>query len=128
MQVYERGVELFTYPIAFELWNTYLSKFIKRYVSCYLLSPTRFFAHIPETSQGGDKIERARDLFEQALENCPPKLSKPLYLMYGKLEEEHGLAKRAMSVYDRATSAVEPADRMEVRFSLFDFLRSGMEY
>lgn len=67
--------------------------------------------------QGGDKIERARDLFEQALENCPAKFAKPLYLMYGKMEEEHGLAKRAMSVYDRATQAVENTDRMEVRRS-----------
>ncbi|KAK4696761.1 pre-mRNA-splicing factor SYF1, partial [Phenoliferia sp. Uapishka_3] len=93
-KVYERGVDLFTYPIAFEIWNTYLTKFMKRY--------------------GGDKLERARDLFEQALENCPPKFAKPLFLLYGQLEEEHGLAKRAMSVYDRATTAVENADRMEM--------------
>jgi pre-mRNA-splicing factor SYF1 len=32
-QVYERGVELFTYPVSFEIWNIYLSKFVKRYVS-----------------------------------------------------------------------------------------------
>ncbi len=32
-QVYERGVELFTFPISFEIWNIYLSKFVKRYVS-----------------------------------------------------------------------------------------------
>jgi pre-mRNA-splicing factor SYF1 len=32
-KVYERGVELFTFPVAFELWNIYLSKFVKRYVS-----------------------------------------------------------------------------------------------
>src|SRR5271170_7047775 len=51
----------------------------------------------------GTKIERARELFDQALEQCPQKLSKPLYLMYAQLEEEHGLAKRAMSIYDRAT-------------------------
>lgn len=37
--------------------------------------------------------------------------------MYGQLEEEHGLAKRAMNVYDRATRAVEAADRLEVRSS-----------
>lgn len=37
-QVYERGVDLFTYPIAFEIWNTYLTKFIKRYVSPRSLS------------------------------------------------------------------------------------------
>jgi hypothetical protein len=32
-KVYERGVELFTFPVSFEIWNTYLSKFTKRYVS-----------------------------------------------------------------------------------------------
>ncbi|PWN52203.1 hypothetical protein IE53DRAFT_385362, partial [Violaceomyces palustris] len=30
-KVYERGVELFTYPVAFEIWNVYLSKFVKRH-------------------------------------------------------------------------------------------------
>ncbi|KAM0747226.1 TPR-like protein [Meredithblackwellia eburnea MCA 4105] len=93
-KVYERGVDLFTYPVAFEIWNTYLTKFMKRY--------------------GGDKLERARDLFEQALEDCPPKFAKPLYLLYGKLEEEYGLAKRAMAVYERATKAVDTKDRMEM--------------
>ena len=33
-QVYERGVELFTFPISFEIWNIYLAKFAKRYVRC----------------------------------------------------------------------------------------------
>lgn len=32
-KVYERGVELFTYPVSFEIWNIYLAKFVKRYVS-----------------------------------------------------------------------------------------------
>ncbi|GAA5935784.1 mRNA splicing protein SYF1 [Sporobolomyces koalae] len=93
-KIYEQGVALLPYPIAFEIWNAYLSKFIKRY--------------------GGDKLERARDLFEQALDSCPPKFCKPIYLLYGKLEEDHGLAKRAMAVYDRATRAVEAKDRMEM--------------
>ncbi|GAA5881294.1 hypothetical protein JCM16303_000115 [Sporobolomyces ruberrimus] len=93
-KIYEQGVALLPYPIAFEIWNAYLSKFIKRY--------------------GGEKLERARDLFEQALESCPPKFCKPIYLLYGKLEEDHGLAKRAMAVYDRATRAVEAKDRMEM--------------
>lgn len=34
--------------------------------------------------------------------------------MYAQLEEEHGLAKRAMNVYERATQAVAPEDRFEV--------------
>jgi pre-mRNA-splicing factor SYF1 len=32
-KIYEQGVDLLPYPIAFEIWNAYLSKFIKRYVS-----------------------------------------------------------------------------------------------
>jgi pre-mRNA-splicing factor SYF1 len=35
-KVYERGVELFTFPVSFEIWNIYLSKFVKRYVSFFL--------------------------------------------------------------------------------------------
>ncbi|KAJ8588066.1 TPR-like protein [Rhizopogon salebrosus TDB-379] len=93
-KVYERGTEVFTFPISFEIWNIYLSKFVKRY--------------------GGSKLERARDLFEQALEKCPPKSCKPLFLMYGQLEEDYGLAKRAMSIYERATQVVADGDKFEM--------------
>ncbi|THG95339.1 hypothetical protein EW026_g6300 [Hermanssonia centrifuga] len=93
-KVYERGVELFTFPVSFEIWNIYLAKFIKRY--------------------GGEKVERTRDLFEQALEKCPPKSCKPIFLMYATFEEEHGLAKRAMAVYDRATQVVGDQDKFQL--------------
>lgn len=36
------------------------------------------------------------------------------YLLYAKLEEEHGLARHAMAVYERATSAVLPEEMFEV--------------
>ncbi|KAG8790535.1 pre-mRNA-splicing factor syf1, partial [Serendipita sp. 399] len=93
-KVYERGVELFNYPISFEIWNIYLSKFVKRY--------------------GGSKLERTRDLFEQALEKCPQKYCKPLFLMYAKLEEDFGLAKRAMAIYERAVGVVADQDKFEI--------------
>jgi pre-mRNA-splicing factor SYF1 len=66
--------------------------------------------------QGGSKLERARDLFEQALEKCPPKSCKPLFLMYAKLEEDFGLAKRSMTIFDRATQVVADEDKFEVGF------------
>ncbi|KZT11434.1 spliceosome complex protein [Laetiporus sulphureus 93-53] len=93
-KVYERGTEVFTFPVSFEIWNIYLAKFVKRY--------------------GDSKVERARDLFEQALEKCPPKSCKPIFLMYATYEEEFGLAKRAMSVYDRATRVVADEDKFEL--------------
>ncbi|KAJ3192181.1 pre-mRNA-splicing factor syf1 [Irineochytrium annulatum] len=97
-KAYERGIDLFGYPIAFDLWNIYLAKFVTRY--------------------GSSKLERARDLFEHALDKCPAKYAKVLYLLYAKLEEDHGLARRAMKVYDRATMAVSDEDRFDV-FELY---------
>ncbi|MCJ1266751.1 pre-mRNA-splicing factor syf1 [Lobaria immixta] len=94
-KVYERGLDLFSYPVAFELWNLYLTKAVDRKIG----------------------IERLRDLFEQALEGCPPKFAKVLYLMYGSLEEERGLARHAMRIYERATRAVSD----ENRFEMFNF-------
>ena len=92
-KVYERGLDLFSYPVAFELWNLYLTKAVDRKIG----------------------IERLRDLFEQAVESfCPPKFAKVLYLMYGALEEERGLARHAMRIYERATRAVADEDRMEM--------------
>lgn len=65
-------------------------------------------------------MERARDLFEQALEKCPAKSCKPLFLMYAQLEEEHGLAKRAMAIYDRATQVVADEAKFEVLLDSFN--------
>lgn len=94
-KVYERGLDVFTYPIAFEIWNLYLNKAVNRKIG----------------------IERLRDLFEQAVESCPPQFAKALYLMYGNLEEERGLARSAMRIYERATRAVADEDRL----TMFDF-------
>ena len=50
-----------------------------------------------------------------------------LYLLYAKLEEEHGLARHAMSVYERATDAVLPEERFDDKMRLFPnkFRRNG---
>lgn len=88
-RVYERGLALFSYPVAFELWNLYLTKATDRQIS----------------------LEILRDLFEQALDGVPPQFAKTLYLMYGTLEEERGLARSAMRIYERATHAVSDDDR-----------------
>ena len=90
-KVYERGIELFNYPIAFEIWNIYLPKFVKKYAA--------------------SRLERTRDLFESALQGCPEKFAIQLYLMYGKVEEDYGLLRNALSVYKRGCSTVAPADR-----------------
>ena len=45
--------------------------------------------------------------------------------MYAKLEEEHGLAKRAMDIYDRGTRSVADDDKFEVRLSDKSYSSSG---
>lgn len=96
--MFERGIELFKYPIAFEIWNLYLTKFMDRY--------------------GGSKIERSRDLFEHALTDCPPKYSISIYLLYAKFEQDFGLARNAMQIYDRASVKVD-AESLESLFSVY---------
>lgn len=39
---------------------------------------------------------------------------KPLYLQYAKLEEDYGLAKRAMKVYAQAAKAVPDNEKMSM--------------
>ncbi|KAJ3698708.1 hypothetical protein LUZ61_002413 [Rhynchospora tenuis] len=93
-KVYERGVKIFKYPHVRDIWVTYLSKFVKRY--------------------GKSKLDRARELFEQAIEQTPAQEVKPLFLQYAKLEEDFGLAKRAMNVYDRAVKTVSDSEKLSM--------------
>lgn len=89
-RVYEKGVSAFGFPHAKDIWTNYLTKFVARYK--------------------GTKLERARDLFEQCLEAVGAREdSAAFYKLYAKLEEEHGLLRHAMNIYDRATQSV-PAD------------------
>ncbi|GAM18696.1 hypothetical protein SAMD00019534_018710 [Acytostelium subglobosum LB1] len=90
-KAYEQGIALFPFPHVQDLWVTYITKFINRY--------------------GGAKLERARDLFKQVLSKVPPKDSKVFYLMYANMEEQFGLARHSMDVYDRATKNVAEEDR-----------------
>ncbi|GFR43608.1 hypothetical protein Agub_g4705 [Astrephomene gubernaculifera] len=93
-KVYERGIALFKYPHVKDIWSAYLAAFVERY--------------------GGKKLERARDLYEQAIKDAPPQECKSLYLDYAKLEETHGLARHAMDIYGRALAAVPKDQRKSV--------------
>lgn len=44
----------------------------------------------------------------------PPEDAKPLYLQYAKLEEDFGLARHAMAVYERATKSVADSEKMSI--------------
>ncbi|CDJ65681.1 XPA-binding protein, putative [Eimeria necatrix] len=93
-RVYERGVAAFHWPHVNAIWLMYLTKFVSRYRST--------------------KLERARELFQQATAEVPPKYAKNLFLLYAKLEETYGLAKHALAIYSAATKAVLPEDKLDM--------------
>jgi len=90
---YERGVDLFPFPHegAALLWKEYIKAFMGRYA--------------------GTKTARTRELFDRCLESCPPEQSCQFYLLYGEYEEEHGLTKRALNVYERMCTHVPPEEK-----------------
>lgn len=90
-RVYERAVSLFKWPVLLDIWVTYLRRFMQRY--------------------NGTKLERLRDLFEQAVAAAPAECAAPLYLMYAEAEEQYGLARHALLVLDRGTRHVDAATR-----------------
>ncbi|KAG7881760.1 hypothetical protein KL905_000754 [Ogataea polymorpha] len=94
-RVYERGVLLFRYPTVYEIWVVYLDKILH-------------YQH--QLSIG---VERIRDLFENALQNCPPELSKPIFLLYAQFEETRGSKLLALKVYRRAIEYI-PANAEKV--------------
>lgn len=95
---YERGIELFEFPGVKVIWKAYLESFLKRY--------------------GGTKVERSRDLFHRCLEACPPEDCVEFFLMNGKFEEDHGLTKRALSVYRDMCQKV-PLEEKYTAYQLF---------
>ena len=48
-----------------------------------------------------------------------------LYLLYAKLEEDFGMARHAMSIYNRATRAVDKDDMHRVKLFLWCFCQMG---
>jgi len=97
---YERGLDMFSFPHpgAKALWKDYLVAFQKRY--------------------GGTKIHRMRELFDRCLESCPPEDSSQFFISYGKFEEDFGLTKRALGVYERMCTVV-PAEEKFTSYQLY---------
>jgi len=77
-----------------QIWITYINKFVERY--------------------GGSKLERLRDILEQAVSNAPATDAAELYLLYAKIEESYGLPRHALAVYERATRAVSADCRLDM--------------
>ncbi|ODV92359.1 hypothetical protein CANCADRAFT_30533 [Tortispora caseinolytica NRRL Y-17796] len=89
-KVYEQGIAIFAYPAAFELWNVYLIRAMER--------------NLP--------IERMRQLFEQALIDCPAELSKYIYIAYALYEEQNGLFSFALKLIKQAVEKAVAKDKV----------------
>lgn len=102
-RLYDKGASAISWPEALQIWVVYLTKFVNRF--------------------GSRKLERARDLFEEAIvsastrkgghEYAHPQL-RLLYIMYSQMEEKHSLARHALRVLSRAVKAVQEEDRADM--------------
>ncbi|OWZ24591.1 Pre-mRNA-splicing factor SYF1 [Phytophthora megakarya] len=94
-RVYERGLALFPkFPHAGDLWQTYLAKFVQRYA--------------------GTKMERTRDLYEQAIRAAPAKSVRAFYDKFAEFEEQHGMLRNVMTIYERASDIVPDDDKLAI--------------
>lgn len=93
-RVYERGLSIFPQPHVMTIWFIYIKRFLERY--------------------SNERLERTRELFEHAIVSCPPGPNKQLYLMYARLEEKRGLARKAMRIYEEAIKNVKKEDQVEI--------------
>ncbi|KAH3673260.1 hypothetical protein WICMUC_003719 [Wickerhamomyces mucosus] len=91
-KIYERGLRIFKFPVAFEIWNIYLVKIMKRKVG----------------------IERIRDLFDRVLESCPKDLSKQFYILYSNFENENGLYNKSITILLDAVTKVNDDSKVDV--------------
>ncbi|KAL7664729.1 Pre-mRNA-splicing factor SYF1 [[Candida] zeylanoides] len=88
--VYEMGVNLFKFPVSFEIWNVYLTKAVQSF---------KTFG-----------VERTRDLFEQCLKVCPPNLATPVYVLYSNFEETNGLILKSIRILKSGVRKLEEAE------------------
>lgn len=91
-KIYEKGISIFKYPVVFEIWNIYLAKVIQRNLS----------------------IERIRDLFDQSLINCPSNLSKSIYILYSKFEQDRGSVEKSIKILKKGILNVDIKDKVEL--------------
>lgn len=93
-KAYERGISLFKYPHLKDIWTAYLTDFTERYK--------------------GTKIERTRELFREACDSAPPEFARLIYLKYAAFEEQYGLARNTMQIYEHAVKKVKKSDRLHL--------------
>lgn len=103
-RLYDRAATALAWPEAAQIWVIYLFKFIERY--------------------GSKRVERARDLFEEAIRSAPTIKSsgvsfphpqvKILYVMYAEMEERFSTSRHALAVLERGARAVREEDRAEL--------------
>lgn len=104
-QILEKGISCFHWPHKGALWLVYLSKFMLRYK--------------------GQKMERIRELFEESIIEAPREWAFRLLVLYGRLEEQYGMAKLASKQYERACNAVGKREKDSLQAYKFLIAKVG---
>ena len=92
-RVYQRTATAFGWPNGVDVWSVYLVRVLERLG--------------PEPRHR----ERIRSIFEDCIKDIAPEYMKTFYLMYASFEEEHGLARTALVIYERYAQACREQER-----------------
>jgi len=113
-RAYERGTQLFRYPAAKDIWNSYLKEFIGRFEAGLVASKAS------TSSDSSRERERARDLLRCALAAAPAPERADLYLQASSFEEKHGPPREAIALLERGV--LEVPNKNGGRRKLYDAL------
>ncbi|KAK3752668.1 hypothetical protein QZH41_006488 [Actinostola sp. cb2023] len=110
-KVFERGVAMFKWPNVFDIWNTYLSKFIRRYMfNLYIKRAAEIFG-----------VTHTREIFEQAIEVLQDDHARQMCIRFAEIERKLGEIDRARAVYMHASQISDPRRTAEFWKTWNDF-------
>ncbi|KUF89320.1 hypothetical protein AM588_10005568 [Phytophthora nicotianae] len=133
-RVYERGLALFPkFPHAGDLWQTYLTKFVKRYAGTKMERTRDLFEQAIRAAQqnpyvgstrNDDKLSiyekyikkaqkffgvaKVRDVYQRGISNLPDKCVPNLCLKFAQMETKLGEFDRARAIYSHASQFCDP--------------------
>ncbi|EMD44721.1 Hypothetical protein EHI5A_009350 [Entamoeba histolytica KU27] len=93
-KIYEKGINIFEYPVKGMLYNQYINEWCSLY--------------------GEKKKERTRDLFENAIESAPIEWKKKMYDQYIKYEIKNNSFKRVIDLYKKEVNEILNEEKCEV--------------
>ena len=122
-RIFETSLLLFNWPHKHPLWVSYLKMFLKNCCAFKFDYKDDLLKESDTDTETGvmgqvqtvtkNQTERARDLFERVLRECPEKNRFFYFMLYSEFEERHGLISHSIEILDRMTEDVPEKSKIQ---------------